>query len=132
MMANRGKLMWNDARFGIHTIGDLARCTPGMLNRIVGKKFAVQLHENANGRDDSPVDTETREAKSISAERTFSNDIGTEKDIDRELFNVACIVAHRLRRAGFSTSCVSVFLKYRSLCISASSKPMLISIFFLY
>ena len=110
--------------YGIHTIGDLARCTPGMLNRIVGKKFAVQLHENANGRDDSPVDTETREAKSISAERTFSNDIGTEKDIDRELFNVACIVAHRLRRAGFSTSCVSVFLKYRDFSVVQKQHQM--------
>lgn len=28
--------------------------------------------------------------------RTFSNDIGTEKDVDRALFNVACIVAHRM------------------------------------
>lgn len=27
MMANRGKLMWNDARFGIHTIGDGAPTT---------------------------------------------------------------------------------------------------------
>ena len=53
------------------------------------------------------------EAKSISAERTFSNDIGTEKEIDRALFNVACIVAHRMRRADFHTSCVSVFIKYK-------------------
>ena len=28
--------------------------------------------------------------------RTFFNDIGTEKDVDRALFNVACIVAHRM------------------------------------
>ena len=67
-----------------------------MQNGLVGKKFAYQLHENANGRDDSPVETEVPEAKSISAKRTFSNDIGTEKDVDRALFNVACIVAHRM------------------------------------
>lgn len=103
--------------YGMHTIGDIARCSPGMLIKLVGKKFAAQLYENANGRDDSPVDTETREAKSISAERTFPNDIGTEKDIDRALFNVTCIVAHRLRRAGFSASCVSVFLKHRDFSV---------------
>lgn len=110
--------------YGIHTIGDLARCSPAILTKIVGKKFAAQLHENANGRDDSPVETEAREAKSISAERTFANDIGTEKDIDRELFNVACIVAHRLRRAGFSASCVSVFLKYKDFSVAQRQHQM--------
>lgn len=99
--------------YGIHTIGDLAQRSVGSLTRLVGKKFAAQLHDNANGRDDSPVETEVPEAKSISAERTFPNDIGTEKEVDRALFNVACVVAHRLRRAEFHASCISVFLKYK-------------------
>lgn len=99
--------------YGIHTIGDLAQRSVGSLTRLVGKKFASQLHDNANGRDDSPVETEVPEAKSISAERTFPNDIGTEKEVDRALFNVACVVAHRLRRAEFHASCISVFIKYK-------------------
>ena len=99
--------------YGIHTIGELSKISIGSLTKLVGKKFAEQLHESANGIDKSPVETETAEAKSISAERTFANDIGTEKDIDKALFNIACIVAHRLRRAGMSTSCVSVFIKYK-------------------
>ena len=103
--------------YGIHTIGDLAQRSVGSLTRLVGKKFAEQLHENANGRDDSPVETEVPEAKSISAERTFANDIETEKEIDRALFNVACVVSHRLRRADFHTSCVSVFIKYKDFSV---------------
>lgn len=103
--------------YGIHTIGDLAGRNLGSLTRLVGKKFAAQMLENANGRDDSQVETEVPEAKSISAERTFPNDIGTEKDIDRALFNVTCIVAHRLRRARFHTSCISVFIKYRDFSV---------------
>ena len=110
--------------YGIHTIGDLAARSVGSLTRLVGKKFAQQLHENANGRDDSPVETEVQEAKSISAERTFSNDIGTEKEIDRALFNVACIVAHRLRRADFHTSCVSVFIKHRDFSVVQKQHQM--------
>ncbi|MBQ3607563.1 MAG: DNA polymerase IV [Bacteroidales bacterium] len=110
--------------YGIHTIGDLAARSVGSLTRLVGKKFAQQLHENANGRDDSPVETEVQEAKSISAERTFSNDIGTEKEIDRALFIVACIVAHRLRRADFHTSCVSVFIKYRDFSVVQKQHQM--------
>ena len=111
--------------YGIHTIGELTRISVGSLTKLVGKKFAEQLHESANGIDRSPVETETAEAKSISAERTFANDIGTEKDIDKALFNVACIVAHRLRRADMSASCVSVFIKYKD--FSTSQKQHQIS-----
>jgi len=104
--------------YGIHTIGDLAALDPGRLTRLVGQKFAAQLHENANGRDDSPVETEIPEAKSCSAERTFSEDLTDPKDIDRALFNVACIVAHRIRRDRFRASTVSMFIKYNDFSVA--------------
>lgn len=113
--------------YGIRTIGDLAKLTPGSLARLVGQKFAAQLHENANGRDESPVETEAAEAKSYSAERTFSRDYADPKDIDRALFNVACVVAHRIRRDGFRASTVSVSIKYRDFTVqqrqSSLSRP---------
>lgn len=104
--------------YGIRTIGDLARLSIGQLTRIVGQKFALQLHENANGRDDSPVETEVQEAKSYSAERTFPKDLVDPKDIDRALFNVACIVAHRIRRDKFRASTVSMFVKYKDFSVA--------------
>jgi DNA polymerase-4 len=104
--------------YGIRTIGDLARLSLGPLTRLVGRKFALQLHENANGRDDSPVETEVAEAKSYSAERTFSQDLVDPKDIDRALFYVACIVAHRIRRDDFRASTVSMFVKYKDFSVS--------------
>lgn len=104
--------------YGIHTIGDLAKLGMGSLTRLVGQKFAIQLHENANGRDDSPVETEMAEAKSYSAERTFPHDYTDPKDIDRALFNVACIVAHRIRRDDFRASTVSMFIKYKDFSVS--------------
>ncbi len=104
--------------YGILTIGDLARLGIGPLTRLVGQKFAQQLHDNANGRDDSPVETEIAEAKSYSAERTFSQDLSDPKDIDRALFNVACIVAHRIRRDDFRASTVSMFIKYRDFSVA--------------
>ena len=97
---------------GIRTIGDLAHLGPNSLTQLVGRKFAAQLHANANGIDDSPVVTEYPEAKSVSAERTFSRDLTDPKDVDRALFNVACIVAHRIRRDRFRASCVSIFVKH--------------------
>ena len=104
--------------YGIHTIGQLAQLGMGSLTRLVGRKFAQQLHENANGRDDSPVETEIGEAKSVSAERTFSKDLVDPKDIDKALFKVACIVAHRIRRHNFRASTVSMFVKYKDFSVA--------------
>ena len=104
--------------YGIRTIGDLAKLGMGPLTRLVGRKFALQLHENANGRDESPVETESAEAKSYSAERTFSQDLSDPKDIDKALFNVACIVAHRIRRDDFRASTVSMFIKYKDFSVA--------------
>ena len=103
--------------YDIKTIGQLAAIGMGSLTRLVGQKFAVQLHENANGRDDSPVETEIAEAKSYSAERTFPKDLVDPKDIDRAMFNVACIVAHRIRRDDFRASVVSMFVKYKDFSV---------------
>ena len=103
--------------YGIRTIGDLARTGTGALTRLVGRKAALQLHENANGIDFSPVETEFREAKSYSAERTFPKDISDPRQLDRALFNVTCIVAHRIRKDAFKASCISVFIKYRDFSV---------------
>ena len=109
---------------GIKTIGDIARMPLGALVGLVGKKFACQLLEYANGRDDSPVETVVPEAKSISAERTMSRDIADERTIDKALFNVACVVAHRLRKARVRASCVSVFIKYRDFSVVQRQRQM--------
>ena len=103
---------------GIYTIGDLANLGMESLTSLVGHKFALQLHENANGRDNSPVETEISEAKSYSAERTFSKDLTDLKDIDKALFKVACIVAHRIRRDDFRASTVSMFVKYKDFSVA--------------
>lgn len=97
--------------YGIRTIGQLAALNVGVLSRVVGQKFAAQMHANANGIDDSPVETEVAEAKSYSAERTFKEDISDGRVLDRQLFNVAVEVAHRIRLDSFFASGVSVFVK---------------------
>ena len=97
--------------YGIKTIGQLAALNVGVLSRVVGQKFAAQMHANANGIDDSPVETEVAEAKSYSAERTFKEDISDGRALDRQLFNVAVEVAHRIRLDSFFASGVSVFVK---------------------
>lgn len=110
--------------YGIRTIGDLAEMPDAALARLVGRKSADLLRESANGIDDSPVDTEEWEAKSYSAERTFPKDLSDPKDLDRALFNVACIVAHRIRRHGVSASCVSMFIKYKDFTVAQKQRQL--------
>ena len=62
--------------------------------------------------------TEVQEAKSISAEHTFARDIVNPSELDREMFNVACVVAHRLRKQGFMCSCVSMFIKFADFSVA--------------
>lgn len=120
-----GDLLWVGKKtrerlsaYGIYTIGDIARLPENSLARIVGKKFAAQMHDNANGIDNEPIVTERQEAKSISVERTFSKDIVNPEELDREMFKVACTVAHRLRRQGFRCSCVSMFIKFTDFSVA--------------
>ena len=110
--------------YGIRTIGELAGMPDATLARLVGRKFADQLHESANGIDDSPVDVEEWEAKSYSAERTFPQDLSDPKDIDRALFHVACIVAHRIRKRGIRATCVSMFIKYKDFSVAQKQRQL--------
>lgn len=120
-----GDLLWVGKKtrerlsaYGIYTIGDIARLPENSLARIVGKKFAAQMHDNANGIDNEPIITEFQEAKSISVERTFAKDIVNPEELDREMFKVACTVAHRLRRQRFRCSCVSMFIKFTDFSVA--------------
>lgn len=120
-----GDLLWVGKKtrerlsaYGIYTIGDIARLPENSLARIVGKKFAAQMHDNANGIDNEPIITEFQEAKSISVERTFAKDIVNPEELDREMFKVACTVTHRLRRQGFRCSCVSMFIKFTDFSVA--------------
>lgn len=110
--------------YGVKTIGDLAAMRLNVLERMFGVKMATALHDNANGRDNSPVTTEEAEAKSYSAERTFAADISTGRALDRELFNVACVVAHRIRRDSFWAGGVSVFVKTKDFEVHSRQRVM--------
>ena len=66
---------------GILTIGDLAAMPDSWFNRRFGKRGA-SIRDRARGIDDEPVQT-SREAKSISSETTFPQDLSAIEDIRR-------------------------------------------------
>ena len=96
---------------GLRTIGDIARTPERSLAAIVGAHAAAHLAALARGADERPVDP-SREAKSISEERTYGKDLTDPAEIDRALLARAEGVARELRRDGLAGR--TVHLKVRT------------------
>ncbi len=98
-------------RFGLTSVGDLARAPVGMLRGALGEAAATHLHELSWGRDPRPVSPEQVE-KSISAEVTFDTDLADPEAIRRALLALAEKVGARLRRAGQVGRTVSIKVRF--------------------
>jgi len=95
---------------GIRTIYDLRLCPPDMLKAIMGNA-AEGLLELAQGQDDRDVEIEYQ-AKSVSSERTFAEDV-TDYDVLRSvLYEEVQHVAQRLRRKKLQGKTVTLKLRY--------------------
>ncbi len=99
------------ARLGIQTIGDLARLPVEPLRTRFGAYGGEGLSRAARGLDDSPV-TPEHEAKSLSREETFAQDIRDAAILRRELLRLSDAVAGRLRRHHLQTRTVALKLRY--------------------
>jgi DNA polymerase-4 len=99
------------ARYGIATVGDLARIDPVHLTRLVGRAAGAQLHELAWARDDRPV-VSGRAVKSVGHEETFAVDVHDPEQLRLEVVRMADSVASRLRASRLQARTVTVKLRY--------------------
>jgi DNA polymerase IV len=97
------------ARDGLRTIGDLQRASETELTRRYGAEGA-RLARLAYGLDHRPVRAE-REAKSISAEATFDQDIADFRSLELRLWRLAEKVSARLKADTLAGSTVTLKLK---------------------
>jgi DNA polymerase-4 len=95
---------------GIRTIGDIARWPEGELVRLFGE-HGRDMTRRAKGQDDRPVVTE-HETKSVSQERTFSQDVRDDKKIESTLSKLATQVAERLRKRDLAGTTVKVKIRW--------------------
>ncbi|HEX3016966.1 MAG TPA: DNA polymerase IV [Caproicibacter sp.] len=100
------------AGMGIHTIGDLARSNREFLEKRLGKAGA-QLHDYANGLDNSPVRDfrDIREVKSVGNSVTFRRDLTGLDDIRKGISAICDNVASRLRKNGVKCWVVQIGIK---------------------
>ncbi|MCA0456242.1 MAG: DNA polymerase IV [Chloroflexi bacterium] len=98
------------AKFGIKTIGDIARYPENKLIRQFGK-HGEELAQRSKGIDNRPVETEG-EAKSVSKETTFSQDVRDAETLKRTLRGLADGVGRQLRKNELSGTTIKIKLRW--------------------
>lgn len=112
-------------KYGIHTIGDLARTDIDWITSVFGKMGAI-LWSFANGYDESPVKNENTSApiKSIGNGTTTPRDLETDDDVKIVLYNLAESVAARLRKNGFKCRVVEISIRDNKLISFSRQKKL--------
>lgn len=97
---------------GIHTIGQLAQCSPETLTYKFGKMGNI-LHMFANGRDNSPVQRSDHvpDIKSVGNSATTPRDLVNNDDVRLMLFLLAESVAARMRELASRCTVVEVTVR---------------------
>jgi len=98
------------AGLGMHTIGDIAAWDEADLARRFGK-HGTGLSRHARGLDDRPIVTE-HEAKSVSRETTFRQDVSDDERLRATLDRLAEDVARRLVRSGMQGSTIKLKIRW--------------------
>jgi len=95
---------------GARTIGDVRSLPLDTLKERFGK-YAETLHDLSRGIGGSEV-VPDQEAKSISNETTFAEDISDQDMLESVLLDLSEEVAHRLRDAGLAARTVTVKMRF--------------------
>lgn len=97
-------------RLGIETVGALAALSEAEAASVLGTAVGAALHRLARGIDDRPV-AERAEAKQISAESTFPEDLTTLRQLQDAIGPIGEHAHRRLEKDGRGARTVTVKLK---------------------
>jgi DNA polymerase-4 len=95
---------------GIHLVADLARCTDGQAQRLLGSN-GLFIRDIARGLDNRPVTTE-RARRSIGSESTFPCDLPDGPEFRAYVREAAVEVARRLQLARVSASTIALKVRF--------------------
>ena len=96
--------------FGLRTVGELAKKDDAWLDGQFGRS-GIDLAARARGEDNRPV-VESREARSMSSETTFAQDVSDGAVLQRTLQEQSESVGARLREAGLAGTTVRLKLRW--------------------
>jgi DNA polymerase-4 len=98
------------ARLGMTTVPDVLQYDVPTLKQWLGAREAEWLWDRVRGISESVVETRG-EAKSISRDETFSEDLKDDKDLERELLALVTRASYDLRSDGLTAQTVTVRIR---------------------
>lgn len=107
---------------GIKTLEELAATDPSSLKNIFGVNAATFV-QRARGIDDRDVVTQS-DVKSVSHERTFTQDLTSRSQIEDAIDFVGSLVGRRLRKQGLAGHTVTLKLRYADLSCRTAQKSI--------
>ncbi len=107
---------------GIQTVGDLAAYPAETLAGLFGEQGRVMV-QYAQGVDNRELEYE-HEAKSISEETTFSEDISDPDYLSAVILELSSGVGYRLRKAKISAKTITIKLRYKDFKTITRSKSL--------
>lgn len=99
------------ARYGLHTVGDIAATPLERLTAWFGVATGTHLHDLAWARDPREV-SERAQEKTFGHNRTFANDVTAPAQLQREILQLATGVGRRLRDAGVQARTVTLTVRF--------------------
>jgi len=97
-------------KMGVETVKTLSEIPVALMFNLLGKN-GNELHQRANGIDESPV-VPYREQQSISTEQTFETDTIDTTFLYEQLVRMTEKIAYELRSKNKLTGCISVKIRY--------------------
>lgn len=110
-------------RAGIHTVADLEATEEAEVVRLLGKAHGHVLHQLSHGIDPRPVVAE-REAKSISVEDTYAEDLVDRTLLEGLLTRQSTTVANRLAKAHQSGRTVTIKVRLHDFTTMSRSSTL--------
>ncbi|WP_285601609.1 DNA polymerase IV [Kineosporia sp. NBRC 101731] len=94
-------------KYGMHTIGEVAAVSEKEIVGILGKAHGSAVHQHARGIDNRELEPE-RDAKSVSAEETFSTDLTDRRELMAHARRMAGRVVGRITQDGLCARTITI------------------------
>jgi len=111
------------ALLNIRTVADLQAASPRELMHELGDNIGAGLIRMAFADDDRPVQVE-RDAKSISTEDTFAEDLTVRDDIERQIDADAVVLSQSLVKAGVFARTITLKIRLADFSTHTRSRTL--------
>jgi DNA polymerase-4 len=119
-----GKTQETFKKHGFKNCADIHRLSRDILCSMFGKSFGNFLYQAVRGEAAETFDTE-RGTKSMSAERTFPQDLYDEFEIETELFKICSEIMFRLLHTDYQSRTVFIKIRYGEDFLTESARETL-------